>query len=235
MRITIVSLLAATLALAACATTVDGAGSGRPGPRPLSSSAPSAAPVATTSPVPSPTASTAPTQTRQPHICQERCRLVGRADIGGGYEVELAVLPGSDPTTVVILRNNGDLVTTGWFDGERPGALTCSTRPQPNCVVVTAFAMHASKAYGLTFPDNTIRFFDETDTDTPVILAKDLDHNGWLDVIAEVSTERPSYAAGPRYWATLVSNGTKFTPMGCTTPTLRPQPVPTIVITGDCA
>jgi hypothetical protein len=68
-----------------------------------------------------------------------------------------------------------------------------------------------------------------------VIVTKDLDRNGWLDVIAEVSTERPSYATGPRYWATYVSDGHHLTGTGCTTPTLRPQREPTIVITGDCA
>ena len=50
-----------------------------------------------------------------------------------------------------------------------------------------------------------------------------------------MSTERPSYAAAPRYWATFVSTGHTLMSTGCTTPTMRPQRVPSIVITGDCA
>ena len=228
MRIIFVVAMLAAFALTACASVTAGAGRGKP-----------AAPVPTTSttaaPTPTETPSTAPSTTTQPHICQERCRTIARADLGDGLTVELAQAPGTLPITVLIVRRDGELRTAGWMDDERPGSLTCSTRPAPNCVVVAGFAMHASKAYGVSFADDSVNLYDHVTSDTPVVVAKDLDGDGWVDAIAEQSTEHPSYAAAPRYWVSYLSDGHHLTGTGCTTPTMHAQPEPTIVLTGDCA
>jgi hypothetical protein len=102
-------------------------------------------------------------------------------------------------------------------------------------VVVDGIAMHAAKAWGVSFADDNVDLYDSVVTDTPVIVAKDVDGNGWIDALAVQSTERPSYAAAPRFWVTFVSDGHHLTGTGCTTPTMDEQPVPTIVLTGDCA
>jgi len=228
MRIIFVVAMLAAFALTACASVTAGAGRGKP-----------AAPVPTTSttaaPTPTETPSTAPSTTTQPHICQERCRTIARADLGDGLTVELAQAPGTMPISVLIVRRDGELRTAGWMDDERPGSLTCSSRPEPNCVVVDGIAMHAAKAWGVTFADDSVDLYDRLTTDTPVIVAKDLDGNGWIDAVAVQSTERPSYAVAPRFWVSFVSDGHHLTETGCTTPTMHPQPEPTIVLTGDCA
>lgn len=230
---------AVAAALCACSVTVGGAGHGRLLPATATSTVPARPPTTAPTTAPAPSASSASSTgivtTSQPHICAERCRTVARAGLGNGYTVELDAKPGPSPTSVLVLRQDGQLRTAGWFDDERAGELDCASTPTPNCVVVDGVGMHAAIAYGVAFEDGALYLYGHVSTDTPVIVAKDLDRNGWLDVIAEVSTERPSYATGPRYWATYVSDGQHLTGTGCTTPTMRPQPEPTIVITGDCA
>jgi hypothetical protein len=233
MRIIFVAAVLAAFALTACASVTAGSGRGQavaPAPTTSSTSAPAPAPTD----APSTSSGSAPSTTTQQHICQERCRTVARADLGDGLSVELAQAPGAMPISVIIVRRDGELRTAGWIDDERPGSLTCSTRPEPNCVVVDDIAMHAAKAWGVTFADDNVDLYDHVTTDTPVIVAKDLDGTGWIDVVAEQSTERPSYAAAPRFWVSFVSDGHHLTGTGCTTPTMHEQPEPTIVLTGDC-
>jgi hypothetical protein len=159
------------------------------------------------------------------------------ADVGGGYSVELALAPsttGAPGTSVVILRKDGQLRYSRWTDGSYPGTLTCSPTPIANCVVVDGVGAHASQATGYRIENDELIRFDDVTSDTPVTDGIDLDGNGLIDIVTEVSTENPSYATGKRFWATLTSDGAHFSATGCSTPTFRAQPEPKQPLTGTC-
>lgn len=103
----------------------------------------------------------------------------------------------------------------------------------PNCVLTGSAGMHASIAELLLVRDGRLIHpaGAEVVADSPGVRAADLDHDGFLDVIATTNDYTPNYAQGHNYWQTFRYAGGGFELTGCAR---QPGPVPSQLLTGTC-
>jgi hypothetical protein len=119
-------------------------------------------------------------------------------------------------------------------DDATPSELMCSPAPQPNCGLVVFVGAHAAEAFGLLRVGDALAAFGQANSETPTAKVRDLDGDGWIDVVMVRNTYRPGYATGKVYWETFTSDGRRFTPTGCTAPAHEPPPAPSAPLAGDC-
>jgi hypothetical protein len=250
-RRTFVALLVGSL-LAACSSTTQGrglaAGGGTPTEtvRPSDSGLPTDAlptDTATTSDTPTPTLTTSsatpPSPVPAPKECPGgTCKAFDSADLGNGYTF---VLRGNDGygggvgASIVELTKGGVPIYWWATNGQTPGGLMCSTGGAvPNCVVVDYTGAHASLGTVWALSGGTLHRGSTVTVDTPGTSGRDLNGDGLVDVVALQNDYTPDYATGRVYWQTWVSNATKLTSTGCTTPSHAPAPAPTKLVTGSC-
>jgi hypothetical protein len=244
--------LVASAALAACSSTTQGTGlaiatertsaapqSGSASPSGLASpstaaSSTSSAPVTSSPAVPPNSAPASP----PPECPRGTCPQVDSVALGNGYVI---ILRGNDGygggagASVVELTSGGVPVFWSATANETPGGLACSTAgATPNCVVVDYTGAHASVATAWTLARGTLHRGATVSSDTPGMSGRDLDADGFVDVVALQNDYTPDYATGKVYWQTWVSDGNHLTGTGCTSPSHTPTPAPTQPVSGSC-
>jgi len=134
---------------------------------------------------------------------------------------------------VELLHDNAHLA---WWVGQLgsgwSATLTCDSN---GCVVIAGLGAHGGVAQSLLRagsgfsapPAAAVEF------DTGLPLTRDLDHDGWLDVIGMENDYRPNFAQGHNYWATYRLTGRQLVRTGCTPAATHPLP-PDALLTGAC-
>jgi hypothetical protein len=244
--------LLASAGLAACSSTIQGTG------LPIAAESTSAAPQSDTAPPseaasPSATASSTssapvassppapptPAPASPPPECPGgTCPQVDSVALGHGYVI---ILRGNDGygggagASVVELTSGGVPVFWSAAASETPGGLACSAAgAMPNCVVVDYTGAHASVATVWALARGTLHRGATVSSDTPGMSGRDLNADGFVDVVALQNDYTPDYATGKVYWQTWVSDGNHLTATGCTSPTHTPSPAPTQPVSGSC-
>ena len=170
------------------------------------------------------------------------CTKAQTVTLGGGYTLSLwhAGRIG-DFTTKPVLELSRDGVAVQWWLAPNgfgwSGALTCrANAPEPHCVLTDGAGAHSSMAQVLLLRSGRLvapaRAYVEADL--PTVLARDLDGDGYLDVVALDSDYTPSFAQGHLFWNTFRFAGGQLTSTGCVPRTSPTDPAPTQPVTGHC-
>jgi hypothetical protein len=170
------------------------------------------------------------------------CTSAQTVDLGGGYAISLwhAGHRGDfDTLPVLELSRNG--VAAQWWLAPNgfgsSGALTCRARaPEPHCVFTDGAGAHSSIAQLLLVRSGQLVAPKQAyiEADLPTVLARDLDGDGYLDVIALDSDYTPNFAQGHLFWNTFRFAGGQFTSTGCQSRTSPNDPAPTRFVSGHC-
>ena len=171
-----------------------------------------------------------------------KCTKAQSADLGGGYTVTMwhAGRVGDFQTQPVVELAHGGVAVQWWLwpDGYGwAGSLTCRAQAaEPHCVLIDGDGAHSAaaqlvllRAGKLVAPKQAIVV-----ADLPTVLARDLDGDGYLDVVALDSDYTPSFAQGHLYWNTFRFAGGRFTSTGCVPRNASTDPAPTQTVSGLC-
>lgn len=252
----LVAVGACVAALSACGSTVHGQGSGpvevsrsvasataastTPG-----SSAASSASVSTGSAQSSPSSgspSSAALAVAAPRQCPGgSCPIIGTADLGDGFVASLRSGTASDGpafgASVLELTEAGVPVDWHATDDRQPGQLSCIGGAVANCVVIDYQGAHSASAtvWRLGRDSATLAKMASADADTPSMSARDLNGDGFVDVIGLQNDYQPDYVTGQVQWQTWVFDGKNLSSTGCTALAPTPPPRPSAPATGTCA
>ncbi|MGI9092158.1 MAG: hypothetical protein ACR2FF_01640 [Mycobacteriales bacterium] len=217
-----------------------------------SSSVPPVSPTSPTTPttLPSSPTSTTPT-TRSPHPPPPRqhdapppagcpngtCTELSHSSPKDGFQIVLrkAANYATGGELVVELRSGTSARQWALITQTYSGAMHCSTKTEHlHCVVVASVGAHSYQAQLYLVNSGALVAPPPIAADSGIVV-RDLDGDGDLDVLAEDSNYKPSYADGGLYWATyLLQNGT-YARTGCTTPVYNAAPpTPAGAVHGSC-
>jgi hypothetical protein len=196
----------------------------------------SSAPHASTIAPPRPTTSAAP-----PAECTlPNCQRAQTVALTNGYSVSiwhagkvgdftthpLVELTSSDVPVQSLIVKNG----YGWA-----GSVTCETKTtDPGCVLIDGQGAHSGTAQEIVLRGGRLAPTAMVASDSPTIVARDIDGDGDLDVEALDSDYTPNYAAGHLIWHTYRLDGDQLASTGCSTPTSAKSPPPNAFATGSC-
>lgn len=223
-----IAVAAGAVVVAAGASVAVALGGNRaPAPPPHSSSSPPAAsPVA------------------MPKQCATwHCTRAQTADLGGGYAVSVwHAGKAGDFTTKPVLELSRDGVAVQWWLSPNgfgwSGALTCAGpgAPEPHCVFTDGSGAHSSIAQVLLLRSGRLTALREgyVEADLPTVLARDLDGDGYLDVVALDSDYTPNFAQGHLFWNTFQYAGRHLVSTGCQPRTSPHDAPPTRLADGPC-
>lgn len=227
---------AGAVVVAAGASVAVALGSDR-APAPPRSSTPAA--------LPHPSAPASHTATMPRQCVTGTCTKAQTASLGGGFAISLwHAGPLGDYRTkpVVELSRNGTAVQWWlWPEGDGwSGALVCRAQ---QCVLTDGDGVHSSVAQVVLLRDGRLVAPAKAAVvaDLPTVLARDLDGDGDLDVIALDSDYTPNFAQGHQFWNTYRFNGDELTSTGCMHKTGAPpaqlatQPCPSRLGSGRTA
>ena len=198
---------------------------------------PAAPPSTSSAPVQRPTSVAMPAQCRS-----LGCTKAQTADLGNGYSISLwhsgkAGDFRSEP--VIGLSNDG--IAVQWWSSPRgygwAGSLTCATRaPEPNCMLTDGDGAHSAVAQSIVLRAGRLVASAKAVVvaDLPTVLARDLDRDGYLDVIAVDNDYTPNFAQGRLYWHTFRYADGRLVSTGCARKGSPNEPAPAQPVTGDC-
>jgi hypothetical protein len=170
------------------------------------------------------------------------CAKAQTVSLGGGYAISVwhAGRTGDfDTLPVLELSRNG--VAAQWWLAPNgfgsSGALTCRAHaPEPHCVFTDGAGAHSSIAQLLLVRSGRLVAPKQAyvEADLPTVLARDLDGDGYLDVIALDSDYTPNFAQSHLFWNTFRFAGGQYTSTGCQPRTSPNAPAPTQFVSGHC-
>ena len=181
-------------ALTACGSTVQGQGAGAQTSAPAVSVTDESSAPATTSATTATTTSAAPLAQPPPAQCPvSSCAELATASLGNGFVAVLRTgqaTDGSVGASVLELTQNGVPVDWHAVNGETPAHLSCISGAAGNCVVVDEVGAHGANAtvWRLAFNSAKLTKAATVQTDTPSLSGRDLNADGFVDVIG--SAER---------------------------------------------
>lgn len=170
------------------------------------------------------------------------CTPAASADLGNGYAITLwragsTRVENAEP--VIELRQNATSVQW-WIWTQGYGWLTSlrceASASPPNCVVSDTAGAHAGVAQLLLLRDGRLvapRAASLT-ADLPAVTARDLNDDGYLDVIAQDSDYTPNFAQGHVYWHSYVYRDGRYVSTGCERRSSPSTPAPAGPLTGAC-
>jgi hypothetical protein len=170
------------------------------------------------------------------------CQKSQSVAVPGNYTVSLwrAGRQG-DFTTHPVLELSEDGVPVQWWVAPNgygwSGSLSClagAGRP-PGCVLIDGQGMHSGIAEEIVLRGGRLVAVAAASSDTATILARDVDGDGELDVVALDSDYRPNFATGHLFWHTYRFTGDRLVSTGCTPASPAKPPPPTGFVTGACA
>ena len=244
-----VALLAAGISLAAaaaCSSTVQGQGVGSQGATATGSTPAvsvtdeSSAPTTPTTSVAT-TTSAVPVAQPAPGQCPNAaCAELATASLGNGFVAILRsgqATDGSVGASVLELTQNGVAVDWHAVNGETPAHLTCLAGAAGNCVVVDEVGAHGATATVWRLGLNSAKLTKSAtaQADTPSMSGRDLNGDGFMDVVGLQNDYTPDYATGKVQWQTWLFDGKNLSSTGCTPLATSPPPRPTAAVTGACA
>jgi hypothetical protein len=165
----------------------------------------------------------------------------------GGFSIRLWLIPtpsgadGSILSSTPVVELLRDSRHAQWWTASLgfgwTATLTCLTGPpEPNCVLTSIAGAHAGTAEwfllrsgALVAPPRTRVVFD---SGAPT--ARDLDRDGYLDVVGSDNDYQPNYATGHNFWATYRFHADVLTETGCAPRQSRPEPQPDHLLYGHC-
>jgi hypothetical protein len=116
-------------------------------------------------------------------------------------------------------------------------ALTClATGAVPSCAVTSVAGAHAGSVEELLLREGSLVSSPQLRAvfDTGEPYARDLNHDGELDVIGLDSDYTPNYASGHNYWVTYRFQSDSLVETGCALRVTQTQPPPDHLLTGRC-
>lgn len=242
--------LAGAVGAVACSSTVHGQGAG---PRASSNQSSSATPavsvtdsgtLATTTgdaTTAATTSSAAPVAMQPPPQCPNAtCSELATASLGNGFVALLRSGQSSNgglAASVLELTLNGIAVDWHAVNDETPAHLTCIGGAAGNCVVVDQVGAHGADAtvWRLALNSQKLTSAAKVEADTPSMAGRDLNGDGFVDVIGLQNNYTPDYATGKVQWQTWLFDGKTLSSTGCTPLSVSPPPRPTAAVTGPCA
>lgn len=211
-------------------TTAPGAPQSTASPVAPVNSTTSAPPSGATHPAPSaPSAAPAP-----PQCPGGTCTELSHSSSKNGLRIVLRKGTGSSGVVELVK----DSVPIAW-DVRRElddGTMNCTTRtPDLHCVVQGGVGAHSSAAQLYLARATGFTKSALIGTDTPGIVARDLDNDGDLDLAVPVNDYTPDYADGGQYWQTYLLHQGQYRSSGCTPDKHgRLDPAPTKPVFGSC-
>jgi hypothetical protein len=241
--------VALAMVTAACSSTVQGQGAGpvapssstaavsvTSGPSDSESNSDSGAPSSSDA-----TTSAAPVAQPPPPQCPgAACPELATAALGNGFVAILRngqASDGSVGASVLELTENGVAVDWHGVNGETPAHLTCLPGAAAHCVVVDYAGAHGASAsvWRLGLDSATFAKTATVAADTPTMSARDLNHDGFLDVLGLQNDYTHDYATGKVQWQTWLFDGKTLSSTGCTALATAPPPRPTAPATAPCS
>lgn len=171
--------------------------------------------------------------------CERGCTTVFTLTLGNGGRVDALVTHNPDITglmaywigdTLIDSRGLSDMDPQS-YDVPASGDCRANSR---QCVLTYGTGVHSIGSILFGLDRDGIHVTDSFLAASPYTKLFDLDHDGLKDVVARDATYDPSYATGPKYWATYLAQGDHFTRTGCTAPVMDLDPAPTHAVTGPC-
>lgn len=170
------------------------------------------------------------------------CTKAQTARLGGGYAITMwhAGRVGDFHTQPVVELSQDGVAVQWWLwpDGYGwSGGLTCrAPNPEPHCVLTDGDGAHSGVAQVVVLRSGRLAAPKAASAvaDLPTITPRDLDGDGYLDVIALDSDYTPSFAQGHLYWHTYHFTGDRLASTGCVRRSSPDDPAPTRNVTGPC-
>jgi hypothetical protein len=185
----------------------------------------------------------APVAAPMPDQCATwTCTKAQTASLGKGYAITMwhAGKPG-DFNTKPVVELSLDGVSAQWWlwpDGYGwAGALTCrATASGPHCVLTDGDGAHSAVAQVVLLQSGHLIAPKDgaVVADLPTVLARDLDGDDDLDIVALDSDYTPSFAQGHVYWHTYRNASGHVTSTGCGPRSTPTDPAPSRLLSGPC-
>jgi hypothetical protein len=172
----------------------------------------------------------------KPQQCvTSNCTQAQTASLGGGYAISIwhAGTVGDFRTKPVVELSRDGVAVQWWLwpagDGWS-GALSCRAQ---QCVLTDGDGVHSSVAQVMLLRGGRLVAPARAAVvaDLPTVLARDLDGDGDLDVVALDSDYTPNFAQGHQFWNTYRFGGDQLASTGCLRKT---GPPPTHLATQPC-
>ena len=170
------------------------------------------------------------------------CTKAQSADLGGGYTITMwhAGRAGDFHTKPIVELARGGAAVQWWMWPEGygwAGDLTCKANaPEPNCMLTDGDGAHSAAAQLVVLRGGKLVAPKGAAVvaDLPTVVVRDLDGDGYLDVVALDSDYTPSFAQGHLFWNTFRFAGEQLTSTGCVRRAAPSDPAPTHTATGPC-
>jgi hypothetical protein len=192
---------------------------------------------------PAPSHASLPVAAPMPNQCAIwTCKQAQTEGLGNDYTITMwhAGKPGDFHTDPVVELSR-DGVSVQWWLWPKgygwAGALTCqATAAEPHCVLTDGDGVHSAVAQLVLLQSGRLAAPKDgaVVADLPTVLARDLDDDADLDVVALDSDYTPSFAQGHVYWHTYRNDAGHLTSTGCVLRGAPTDPVPTRPLTGPC-
>lgn len=170
------------------------------------------------------------------------CTKARSESLGGGYEITIwhAGRVGDFRTEPVVeLARDGRAVQ--WWLWPRgygwAAELTCrAAAPEPHCILTDGDGAHSSVAQMVLLRSGRLAVPPGAAVvaDLPTIISRDLDGDGYLDVVALDSDYTPNFAQGHLFWNTFRFAGGQLMSTGCVPRTSPTDPPPSRTASGLC-
>lgn len=171
-----------------------------------------------------------------------RCTRAKTVDLGQGYAISVwrAGSTRVENADAVVELSQDGVSVQWWVWTQGYGLLTslqCEVSASPpNCVVSDASGAHSGVAAlvllrggRLVAPPGAA-----LTADLPAVTARDLNDDGYLDVIAQDSDYTPNFAQGHLYWHSYVYRDGRYVSTGCARKASPSEPAPKRALTGAC-
>jgi len=170
------------------------------------------------------------------------CRKARTTDLGAGYAVTLwhAGKVGDYRAKPVVELSHDGVAVQWWLWPRGHGwdaAIECSVQaPEPNCMLSAGDGVHSGVAQLLILRHGRLDAPPRASViaDLPALTVRDLDADGYLDVVAIDSDYTPNFAQGHLFWNTFRFAGGQLMSTGCAARTSPTEPAPAHPLDGIC-
>jgi hypothetical protein len=170
------------------------------------------------------------------------CTRARTVDLGAGYAVTLwhAGKAGNYRAEPVVELTHDGISAQWWLWPHGYGwdaAIQCSVRaPEPNCMLTDGDGAHSAAAQLIILRRGRLDAPARASViaDLPTVAVRDLDGDGYLDLVAVDSDYTPNFAQGHLYWNTFRFVGGQLASTGCASKTSPTEPAPAHPLNGVC-